>query len=340
MTAATPTSPRSRWTAGRIALVVLGSIAVLIGAGLLAAGAGLLWADQTQRDADGFLSTPTETFRTSSYAIVSETIDLVEADNEGAEWVLSEGVLGDVQVRASAEEPVFVGIGRTRDVNAYLRGVEHDRVTEIDYDPFSVDYRRTAGDAPSAPPAEQDFWAASVSGAGTRTLDWNPEAGEWSVVVMNADATAGVAADVSAGAEANFLLWLAIGLLVAGVVFLAGGGLMIYAGARRTATAAAVRPSAEAQSRRPAHTVYPLAVSGELQPDVSRWLWLVKWLLAIPHYVVLALLWLAFAILTLVAAYVGLMTDEYPPFRLDMGPHEPPSVATADDADALERAES
>ena len=60
--------------------MILGSLAALIGAGLLAGGCGLLWADQTQRDDNGYLSTPTERFEASSYAIVSQPIDLVEAD--------------------------------------------------------------------------------------------------------------------------------------------------------------------------------------------------------------------------------------------------------------------
>ncbi|EOR69969.1 transmembrane protein [Thermobifida fusca TM51] len=57
---------------------------------------------------------------------------------------------------------------------------------------------------------------------------------------------------------------------------------------------------------------YPLHVSGTLDPGVSRWLWLVKWLLAIPHYIVLFFLWIAFAVLTVVAFFAILFTGRYP----------------------------
>ncbi len=104
---------------------------------------------------------------------------------------------------------------------------------------------------------------------------------------------------------------------------------------------------------------YPVRVDGALDRHLSRWLWLVKWFLAIPHYVVLAFLWLAFAVLSVVAffailftgrypepvfdfvlgmnrwvlrvaAYAALMTDRYPPFQLDMGGTDPGSTFTVD----------
>ena len=57
---------------------------------------------------------------------------------------------------------------------------------------------------------------------------------------------------------------------------------------------------------------YPVHVDAQLDSKVSRWLWLFKWLLAIPHYVVLAFLWLAFVVLSVVAFFAILFTGRYP----------------------------
>ena len=57
---------------------------------------------------------------------------------------------------------------------------------------------------------------------------------------------------------------------------------------------------------------YPLQLTGELSPRLSRGLWLVKWLLAIPHFVVLFFLWLAFAVVSVVAFFAILLTGRYP----------------------------
>jgi hypothetical protein len=49
------------------------------------------------------------------------------------------------------------------------------------------------------------------------------------------------------------------------------------------------------------------------RPDEpGRWLWLVKWLLLVPHYIVLAVLWVAFVALTFVAYVAVLVTGRYP----------------------------
>jgi uncharacterized protein DUF4389 len=57
---------------------------------------------------------------------------------------------------------------------------------------------------------------------------------------------------------------------------------------------------------------YPARVDARLDLPLSRWLWLVKWILVVPHYVVLMFLWLAFAVLSVIAGVAILATGRYP----------------------------
>jgi Domain of unknown function (DUF4389) len=67
-----------------------------------------------------------------------------------------------------------------------------------------------------------------------------------------------------------------------------------------------------AMNEHAARSGYPLRVEGELDGRVSRWLWLVKWVLVIPHVVVLVFLWIAFVVLTVIAFFAILFTGRYP----------------------------
>src|SRR3954468_13802607 len=58
--------------------------------------------------------------------------------------------------------------------------------------------------------------------------------------------------------------------------------------------------------------VYPLRLEGELDGHLSRWLWLLKWVLVIPHVIALVFLWIAFVVLPVVAFFAILFTGRYP----------------------------
>ncbi|MBV7703762.1 DUF4389 domain-containing protein [Nocardia nova] len=62
----------------------------------------------------------------------------------------------------------------------------------------------------------------------------------------------------------------------------------------------------------PEASPYPVRVRGDLDPALSRWQWIVKWILAIPHYIVLFFLSIAYAVVTVIAFFAILITGRYP----------------------------
>ena len=222
---AVDSSPSGGRGAGGVVLLVVGSIAALLAFALLVGGCAAVVVDRTQRDDDGFLMTPSEDFSTATYAVVSENADL---DLDGPDWATTD-FFGTVRIRSESDRQVFVGIARATDVADYLEGVAHAVVTEID----DAEYSEHPGGAPEGRPSDQTFWAASATGAGEQTLEWEPEDGSWNVVVMNADGSRGVAAELSIGGELDAVLWIGIGLLLGGGLLAAAAALAITAGIRR-----------------------------------------------------------------------------------------------------------
>ncbi len=303
----------------RVLLLIAGSLVALIGFGLLAAGAGLGRAVATERDDDGFFTTPFERFESDSFAITSDRIDLGEPGPD--DW-WSDRDLATVRVTADDTETgrLFIGIGPEADVEAYLAGVPHDEVDDLEFGPFVADYRRenSAGTARPGPPDAQEFWVAQSAGEATQRLTWDPEPGDWAIVVMNADGTEGVSADIELGAQLSFLVPVAVGLGIAGALAIGLGAALILGGVvgrhpdSRLPAGDLPPPVSGLGPDDPGRRQYPLRLEAELDSHLSRWRWLIKWLLVIPHAIVLAFLWVAFVVLTLVAFFAILFTGRYP----------------------------
>ncbi len=67
--------------------------------------------------------------------------------------------------------------------------------------------------------------------------------------------------------------------------------------------------------------VSPVVLEADPTDRLSRWLWLVKWLLLLPHILALTVLWLIWGVLTFVAWVMILITGSYPRsiFDLNLG---------------------
>jgi hypothetical protein len=238
-TTSTPTPRRGPRTAS----VVVGVLVGLFSLGLLGLGGVLLWAE-SKKDDQGYISTHTERFHTGTSAIATENLDV---GSDGPDWLTSHDHYGNVRLEVDprTDKAVFVGIARTKDVSAYLRGTTHATVTDIDVDPFKATYRTEPGSAKPARPADQPIWSASAHGTGMQTLTWDVKHGDWSVVVMNADGSRGVDTGVSAGADFPILAALAWGSVGTGLVLLGVASMLIVVGttAQRRAPAPALAPA-------------------------------------------------------------------------------------------------
>jgi hypothetical protein len=351
-----------------IAMLIVGVLLSMIGLGLVIGGIGASFVNAAQNDG-GYISSPTERFAVDSRAITSGRIEGLR--NEDMPGPLPFDV-GNIRIRAesvSEGKDVFIGIAPQGEVERYLAGSNYSELLEVNYRPFRAEYREVEGSAQPGPPTEQGFWTASASGAGQQEIDWNIQPGTWSVVVMNADATQGLAVDLQAGFRSELFGPIAAGLLIGGIVLLIIGVPLLIFGAiglgRHQATPSSGPPSRMMPPQSPGpglpspgpevagptvpgpglqvpepaggggvsaaasggvsapvrsgHNVYrlepgsyPSTLRGELDPVLSRWKWLVKWFLAIPHFVVLFFLWFAFAIVTIIAGFAILFTGRYP----------------------------
>ncbi|HKP18035.1 MAG TPA: hypothetical protein VJT84_06110 [Gaiellaceae bacterium] len=207
-------------------------VAAVLGVLVLAAGGTAIWADAWKRDDNGYFSANSHHYQADTRAIVTESITV---GSYVPTWLA-----GKVRLDASSEKPLFVGIAPTKTADAYLARVAHTKATDLEMDPFKVTYVDHAGAKVPGPPAKEPFWAASVSGT-SKPLTWSLRSGKWSIVVMNADGSPGVAASIGVGVKVPALLWAGIGASVFGGALLGAAALMFAARSRayRRSTAAA-----------------------------------------------------------------------------------------------------
>ena len=309
-------SARSR----HVVALILGCLLLLSGISLLLGGGGLALEHAFGRDHAGYFSTTVTGLQTPTAAIIDEDLPL-RLEAGAPEWLLD---TLDIKVRLqvagpAGPAPLFVGIGPAPDVEASLSGVAHDQLVRLGRDGSSV-LRRVPGNAAATAPTLQGFWLAQASRSASPELTWKATGGSVAVVLMNADGAPGLAvAHVRAGVRAGFLLPLALILIGVGVLLTGGGaGLLLRGTGRRGRMSGPVRRTSSPDVGFMVGTVgkgasrSPVSLNAQLDPGLSRWRWLVKWFLAVPHFLVLSLLWLAFFVVTVLAGCAILFTGRYP----------------------------
>jgi len=320
---------------GSVIMLIFGAILSLLGFSLALAGA--MTAVVNAQGEDGYITSPARSFSVQSFALTSPRIGSIELKDVPAD-------IGTLRLRAlsTSTADVFIGVASQADVDRYLAGVNSTELRDLNINPFRAVYRDIPGSRAPEAPGAQDFWVSSAEGPGTQEIDWDLTSGSWAVVVMNEDASSGVSVALQAGIRLGFLAPLAVGLLLVGLFILLIGLVLTVFGAiglgRGTLPATrpgatpdtplgaatfvgAGPPGATAVPAHPGGRTFPARLTGTLDEGLSRWLWLVKWILIFPHVVVLLFLWFGFVVTTIVAGFAILFTGRYPTalFQFNVG---------------------
>jgi hypothetical protein len=222
--------PPTRWSAGRIVAIVLGSVLIFIGIGV-GFGGMVLGIVNANRNADGML-TASQVVDTPTAAAQLGPVDLTWA--APVKWNFG-SALGRVEATSQPSEPAtatFIGIGPDAQVAAYLAGTATEQLLPPGQATTSAGSLGVSLPAPTS----QTFWVASATGTGAQTLTWISAPGKWRLVVMNADGRPGVQTTVTVSADARGLTALVRVLLVVGGAFLLVGVAMVLIAALHRTT--------------------------------------------------------------------------------------------------------
>jgi hypothetical protein len=313
-------------SAGRILGIVVGSLVLLVGLGLLLGGGGVLVAERVLADAEGFVALRSASISQDTYAVVAP------ARIEGAPWFWWRHAVTlrlVVAGRGTEGKPMFVGLAERVDVGRYLSGVSYAEVHRLGVEGVDrsrqprLQYQTMTGTTAPSDPTTQTFWLETAASSRSQRLDWRIEPGDYCVVLMNADGSRGVNATVSLGVKAPVVLRIAAIVLGVGAAMFLLGLAAILLSARSSglgassvgaATGSGAASSCEAGPADVATSPsqFPLSFRAEVAETLSPALWLVKWLLLVPHFVVLGFLWIGFACSWGVSLVAILFTGRYP----------------------------
>jgi hypothetical protein len=213
---------------GRRWRIVLGVALVL--AGLCATIAGLAIALLV--GTDGSIGLPPTRIVGAGTAITLPQLDVPELPRRAS-------VVLDVTL-AESERPMFIGVGPSPMVNAYLRNAPIDVIEQIDW-PGAARTTPIDGSATPAPPGKQAFWVASTAGR-TPHLRWEATPGDWTLVIMAVEPQSPLDVTVTGSVTISVLGPIGIGVLVVAIALLASGIWITVRAAKRSVARQPVPP--------------------------------------------------------------------------------------------------
>jgi len=227
------------WGGRRILSLLSGCFIIFISLGMFAGGGVILWSQSVITADDGYVYTGQMRLSADSYAVVDNDIH-PEVENGWRPFTIKDVVSIKVKATSNNGKPVFIGVATKQSALTYFDGVNVDKLVLGDSAPkwhfdyyLTLTYQSLPGGSPQNPPTSQLFWTAQASGSGVQTLTWTPSTGDYWLVVMNADGSKVLDANVQIGARVSIFSWAGLWMILGGIIFALGGVVIIYFGAIR-----------------------------------------------------------------------------------------------------------
>ena len=237
---------KSPWSAGRIALAILGGFLILIALPLIFGGTVVTGLTDELDTGSGYIGLKGINLETPTQSLIFKELRFEEYVSDSIDNPFIESWSIDpenfVSVRFYAEsnngKEIFVGIIGENDALGYIGAAEYDYVTDVDMvridDPTpDIVYRNHPGEPITVSPEVLSSWVTSEKGQDIDYLQWDPTFGDYWLVMMNSDLSPGVDVDVGVGVRIPFLTAIGRGLIAGGLFCLITGAVVLYFGAIR-----------------------------------------------------------------------------------------------------------
>ena len=229
--------------AGQVVAVLLGGFLILISIPILFGGGAVMGVGDIFNQGGGFIGVDNIDFETGTQALIGKSMDIEGLDYDDFDgppmwlWNPEIGDLLKIKIKAESNDgkPVFIGIIRERDGLEYFGDIEYDYVTDFHLEnprsrPY-ITYRKHSGADAAFEPEDLDFWVEEAHGYGEQTMIWEPEVGDYWLVIMNENGSAGIDVETGISVKLPILGTIGRGLFLGGLVSLAFGVAIVYFGA-------------------------------------------------------------------------------------------------------------
>jgi len=207
----------------RMILGLIGVVGLVAALPILFSGGSLLWFDAVFTDDEGFVNSAEMEVEVDGFALLAGPAE-IEGIPEFPDSPIQLDGLATIRIRAENVDStmgVFIGAADASELEAYLGSSPYAVVEEIEEEGFVLVYQTEIDGGVPLLPGDQALWTASVQGIGEQVLEWDLENGDVSFVVMNEDASDGLAFTTSIGVCVPILQPIGVALAIGGAALLA-----------------------------------------------------------------------------------------------------------------------